>query len=119
MLGGVDNMGSFRFRKSINLGGGVKLNVGKKGAGISAGVKGARVSVGPSGKRATVSVPGTGLSYSKKIGGKSRFNRNANPTLNVEKMTPKQIENQKINLKILKCIGVAFIALIVILIIFT
>lgn len=23
-------MGSFRFRKSINLGGGVKLNVGKK-----------------------------------------------------------------------------------------
>lgn len=52
------------FRKSINLGGGVKLNVGKKGIGISAGDKGARVSVSKKGVKATESVPGTGISYS-------------------------------------------------------
>lgn len=53
------------FRKSINLGKGFKLNVGKKSVGISGGVKGARVSINSSGhKTATFSLPGTGLSYS-------------------------------------------------------
>lgn len=53
------------FRKSINLGKGFKLNVGKKSVGISGGVKGARVSINSSGRKtATFSIPGTGLSYS-------------------------------------------------------
>lgn len=53
------------FKKSINLGKGFKLNVGKKSVGISGGVKGARVSVNSSGRKtATFSLPGTGLSYS-------------------------------------------------------
>lgn len=53
-----------RFRKSINLGGGVKLNISKKSIGISAGVKGARVSINSRGRKTTsVSVPGTGISY--------------------------------------------------------
>ena len=53
------------FRKSINLGKGFKLNIGKKSVGISGGVKGARVSVNSSGRKtATFSLPGTGLSYS-------------------------------------------------------
>lgn len=56
----------FNFRKSINLGGGLKLNLGKKSVGISAGVKGARVSVNSKGRKsATLSIPGTGLSYTK------------------------------------------------------
>ena len=33
------------YRKSKNIGGGVRLNTGKKSVGLSAGVKGARVSV--------------------------------------------------------------------------
>lgn len=54
----------FRFRKSINLGGGVKLNVSKKSVGVSAGVKGARVSVNSKGRKTTsLSIPGTGVSY--------------------------------------------------------
>lgn len=61
----------FRYHKSINLGGGVRLNVSKKGLGISAGVKGARVSIGPNGKRTTLSIPGTGLSYTKYTSNKS------------------------------------------------
>ncbi|MBQ8279243.1 MAG: DUF4236 domain-containing protein [Roseburia sp.] len=53
------------FRKSINLGKGFKLNIGKKSVGISGGVKGARVSLSSSGRKtATFSIPGTGLSYS-------------------------------------------------------
>ena len=55
----------FRFRKSINLGGGVKLNVSKKGVGVSAGVKGFRVSASSKGVRTTASLPGTGLSYTE------------------------------------------------------
>lgn len=56
----------FNFRKSINLGGGVKLNLGKKSVGISAGVKGARVSVNSKGRKsATLSIPGTGISYTR------------------------------------------------------
>ena len=53
------------FRKSINLGKGFKLNIGKKSVGISGGVKGARVSMNSKGRKtATFSIPGTGLSYS-------------------------------------------------------
>lgn len=58
----------FRFRKSINLGGGVRLNLSKKGVGISGGVKGARIGVGPRGVRTTTSIPGTGVSFVKEKG---------------------------------------------------
>lgn len=82
------------FRKSINLGKGFKLNIGKKSVGISGGVKGARVSVNSSGRKtATFSLPGTGLSYSvnlnklskgkssgKKSGGNSK---NTGATINL------------------------------------
>lgn len=57
---------SIRFRKSINLGGGVKLNIGKGSVGVSAGVRGARVSVNSKGRKTTsVGIPGSGLSYVK------------------------------------------------------
>lgn len=58
-----------RFRKSIKLGGGTKLNLSKSGVGISTGVKGFRVSKNTSGRsRVTASLPGTGLSYTKEYG---------------------------------------------------
>lgn len=66
---------SLRFRKSIGLGHGVKLNIGKKGVGISAGVKGARVSINSNGRKTTsVGIPGTGMSYvkSEKIGAQKK-----------------------------------------------
>ena len=40
-----------RFRRSIKLGKGVRLNVSKSGFGLSAGVRGARCSVHSSGRR--------------------------------------------------------------------
>lgn len=53
-----------RFRKSMKIAPGVRLNFGKNSIGVSAGVKGARVSVNSKGRvTKTLSVPGTGLSY--------------------------------------------------------
>lgn len=53
-----------KFRKSISLGGGVKLNINNKSIGVSAGIKGARVSINSKGRRTTsIDIPGTGVSY--------------------------------------------------------
>jgi hypothetical protein len=53
---------SFRYRKSIRLGGGVRLNLSKTGVGLSCGVPGMRYSVHSSGRRTrTAGLPGTGL----------------------------------------------------------
>lgn len=53
-----------RYRKSINLGGGFRINISKSGIGYSWGTKGYRVTKTANGKtRKTYSIPGTGLSY--------------------------------------------------------
>ncbi|WHY65638.1 DUF4236 domain-containing protein [Neobacillus sp. SuZ13] len=63
----------FRYKKSLNLGGGVRLNAGKNGIGISAGTKGLRISHGADGKtRVTASIPGTGISYQETVGSKKQ-----------------------------------------------
>ncbi|EJS45037.1 hypothetical protein ICE_05827 [Bacillus cereus BAG1X1-2] len=64
----------FKFRKSIKVAPGVKVNLSRKGVGVSAGVKGARVSTGPSGTRITTSIPGSGLSYEHRVGSKKGNN---------------------------------------------
>ena len=51
-----------RFRKSIKLGGGFRLNLSKSGVGYSWGTKGFRISKSAKGRtRKTFSVPGTGI----------------------------------------------------------
>ena len=50
-----------RFRKSISLSKGVRLNIGKRGIGVSAGVKGLRVGAGPKGLYTSAGIPGTGV----------------------------------------------------------
>mgnify|MGYP003303846707 CR=1 FL=1 len=62
-----------RFRKSVKIAPGVRVNFGKKGVGVSMGTKGARVSVNTSGRRTTsVGIPGTGLSYVSSSGGSKK-----------------------------------------------
>lgn len=57
----------FRFRKSINFGGGVRVNVSKSGIGYSVGTKGVRVTKSAKGGiYGTVSASGTGISYRTK-----------------------------------------------------
>lgn len=54
----------FRYRRSINLGSGVRLNVSKRGiSSVSVGRLGSTLNLGHRGVRATVGLPGTGLSY--------------------------------------------------------
>lgn len=54
----------FRFRKSVKIIPGVRLNLGKKSAGISMGGKGIRVSVNTSGRTTTtVGIPSSGMSW--------------------------------------------------------
>ena len=53
-----------RFRKSISLCKGVKLNIGKTGVSISAGIPGFRKTIHSSGRVTTsVGIPGTGIYY--------------------------------------------------------
>ncbi|WP_235639998.1 DUF4236 domain-containing protein, partial [Clostridioides difficile] len=63
--------------KSINLGGGLKLNINKNSVSVSGGVKGARVSVNSKGKATTtLGVPGSGLYYQEvaNLGGNKKRN---------------------------------------------
>ena len=58
----------FRYRKSINLGGGFRVNLSKSGIGYSWGTKGYRVTKkAGGGVRKTYSIPGTGLSWSEPV----------------------------------------------------
>lgn len=57
----------FRFRKTIKILPGVKINLSKSGISTSIGVRGATVNIGKHGTRATVGLPGTGISHSEKL----------------------------------------------------
>lgn len=62
-----------RYRKSINLGGGFRVNLSTKGIGYSWGVKGYRITKTADGRtRQTASIPGTGISYVEEHGPKRR-----------------------------------------------
>lgn len=53
-----------RFRKSIKIAPGLKLNLNKKSMSVTAGTRGAHVTMSSTGKKTTsVGIPGTGLSY--------------------------------------------------------
>lgn len=58
-----------RFRRSVKIAPGVKLNFNKKSVGVTLGGKGAHYTVNSKGKRtSTVGIPGTGLSYTTSSG---------------------------------------------------
>ena len=63
----------FRYRKSINLGGGFRINISKSGIGYSWGVKGYRITRTAKGTtRRTTSIPGTGISFVDETGKKKQ-----------------------------------------------
>ena len=113
----------FRFRKSVKIAPGVRLNIGKKSVGISAGVKGARVSVNSSGRKTTtVGIPGTGLSYQKteKIGGHAATDKHDQtapeytPTVDlppIDPQPPRPPRTPKGILTLLKVLAVLLIAM--------
>lgn len=65
-----------RFRKSISVAKGVKVNINKKSASVTVGKRGAHYTINTTGKQtASVGLPGTGLSYSKSFGGKKKSSK--------------------------------------------
>jgi len=55
----------FRFRRSVRLFPGLRLNVSRSRVSGSIGGRGAWLTIGPKGTRATLGIPGTGLSYTE------------------------------------------------------
>ena len=56
-----------RFRKSIGIIPGVRLNIGLKRTSLSIGGRGLTYNIGSKGSRVTVGIPGSGLSYSTSV----------------------------------------------------
>lgn len=89
----------FRYRKSINLGCGFRVNISKSGIGYSWGVRGARIAKTARGTtRATVSIPGTGISYVEESGrqrhrGAGSSDRNRAPVGRLEPGTSTETVN--------------------------
>lgn len=72
-------MMGFRFRKSIKLFPGFKINLTHKGiSSASIGKPGTSLNIGKKGTRTSVGIPGTGLSYSKHHPYKNRENTTEN-----------------------------------------
>jgi Protein of unknown function (DUF4236)/Bacterial SH3 domain len=57
----------FRFRRSVRIAPGIRINLSKSGLSYSFGGRGATVNVGLKGTKATYGIPGTGLTYSEQL----------------------------------------------------
>ncbi len=57
----------FRFRKSLKIAPGLRMNLSKSGTSFSIGRPGATLNVGGKTPRATIGIRGTGLSYSENL----------------------------------------------------
>lgn len=67
-----------RFRKSKKVAPGTKINVGGKSAGVSFGNRGGGISFNSrTGARVRASIPRTGISFSRKLGGRKRRKKTA------------------------------------------
>jgi len=63
----------FVFRKSVKIAPGFRLNISKRGFGISAGIPGARLSVSSKGRvTGSTGIPGTGMRYTESVNLKSK-----------------------------------------------
>jgi len=60
---------TWRFRRSVRILPGVRLNFGKRGTSVSIGGHGMTTTYGPNGVYQTLSIPGTGVSYRRRIDG--------------------------------------------------
>jgi hypothetical protein len=65
----------FRFRRSIRLLPGMRINLSKSGPSLSVGRRGATMNFGSKGTKMTVGLPGSGMSYSKKLSAPEPSNR--------------------------------------------
>lgn len=75
-----------RFRKSIKIAPGIKINLNKKSTSMTIGGKGFHKTFSSTGKTTTtVGVPGTGLYYTETTSGKRRKKKTALLTIKKQK----------------------------------
>jgi hypothetical protein len=60
-------MAYLRFRRSLSVVPGLRLNLSKSGASLSLGPRGAKFTIGPKGSRATIGLPGSGFSLTRQL----------------------------------------------------
>lgn len=83
-----------RYRKSVNVGLGFRINFSKSGVGYSWGGKGFRFTKTATGRnRTTLSIPGTGISWVQESGGKQTSKRNNTQRNTVLSSKPVQLNN--------------------------
>ena len=66
---------AFRFRHTLRIAPGIRLNIGKRGVSLSTGVRGASVTLGNNGVWGNVGLPGTGMSYRTRLSDSSSHQR--------------------------------------------
>jgi hypothetical protein len=70
-----------RFRRSLRLLPGVKLNIGKQSASLSVGGRGATLNFSKRGVTQTLGIPGTGISYQQRLGAAGGPSRTSRPSV--------------------------------------
>lgn len=106
----------WRFRRSITVAPGIRVNLGKKSSSVSIGPKGAKVTIGKNRANYSVGVPGTGLYYRKDIKSpksnkKSSVQNNTLSTSNTSEAPEISAEQKKIWGFIFLLIGISIITL--------
>ncbi|UQG61521.1 DUF4236 domain-containing protein [Marinobacter sp. M3C] len=106
---------AFRFRRTVSIFPGVRINLGKRGVSVSAGVRGANVTLGRNGLYGNVGIPGSGMSYRKRLlklnkaGDEARSTGSAAPSLaapaEAEEIAHIQLNTKKGDIAILDADG--------------
>lgn len=82
---------ALRFRRSIKIAPGLRINLGKRGVSMSTGPRGASMTYGRGGLYGNVGMPGSGLSYRKKLKANSKASRTAAQPMTQETSTSVKI----------------------------
>jgi hypothetical protein len=81
-----------RFRRTVRIAPGVRLNVNKRSVGLSAGARGARVSVNSDGRSTrSVGIPGSGLYYRSQTGPRSKGGASTTATATPAEARPSKL----------------------------
>jgi tetratricopeptide (TPR) repeat protein len=100
----------FRYRKSIKIVPGVRLNLSKSGVSTSIGRRGATVNVGHGRVKTTVGLPGTGMSYSKSTATSARSKNAAAVRQQTARATQPKVPTE--DRKVLEAISAANITML-------
>lgn len=72
---------AFRHRTSIRIAPGFRVNIGKRGVGLSAGTRKTPLSLHRRGQWESLNIPDAGVTYRERIAGETTRNAKAYPSL--------------------------------------